>query len=159
MNFLHIPLRSLKSAPRNVKFAALLIAAGILHSMVLVSAAARADLEGLGQFERYFPVVIGISLTFYLLKFGVVFLMLLGRNWARIMFIAVCILGIPGAFRTLGGAREAFNADLFDGLSVILAASIDYIALLYLLTRPAREWFRKSGRTGSAAETEFVSGK
>ena len=80
MSFLHNLMRSLKSAPRNVKFTALLIAAGILHSMVLVPAAVRADLEGLGQFERYFPIVIGISLTFYLLKFGVVFLILLGRN-------------------------------------------------------------------------------
>ena len=152
-------MRVLKSAPRNVIFASLLIAAGTLHAMILVPAAARADLEGMGQFERYFPIVIGISLTFCLLKLGVVFLMLLGRNWARIVFIAICILGIPGAFRTLSGAREAFSAGPADGLSVVLAASIDYIALLYLLTRPAREWFRKGGWTESAAETESDSGK
>ena len=159
MKLMHNLMRTLKSAPRNVKFAALLISAGILHSMVLVPAAARADLEGMGQFERYFPIVIGISLVFYLLKFGVVFLILLGRNWARIVFIAVCVFGIPAAFRTLSGVHEAFNASPVDGLSVLLTALIDYIAVMYLLTRSAREWFRKGGRTAPAVETESVSGK
>lgn len=159
MNLPHNLMRTLNSAPRNVIFAALLITAGTLHAMFLVPAAARADLEGMGQFARYFPIVIGVTLVFYLLKLGVVFLILLGRNWAKIVFIAVCILGIPGAFRTLGGAHEAFNAGPVDGMSLVMAAVIDYIAVLYLLTRPAREWFRNGGRTESADERESASGK
>lgn len=153
MRMLNIFRQKLKAAPRNVVFAAVLIAVGTIHASILLPAAVRADLDGIGSCEEYVPFIVGAALFMYSLKLGLVWLMILGRNWARIVFIVICMLGIPGFIRAAAGAGEMFSRSFGEGLSIALLASTDYIALFYLLTRASGEWFRKGGMKRNASDT------
>ena len=63
-----------------------------------------------------------------------------GRNWARITFLVVVIIGTPGSiFQLLLGLTVTPISGLLDIGGIV----IQIIALIFLFQKPSSDWFRK----------------
>ena len=77
--------------------------------------------------------VLGI-MWFFIYKIGK------GRNWARITFLVLFIIGIPFAVLPL---LQSLAASLFSGLLGIGQTVLQVIALVFLFQKPSSEWFNQ----------------
>jgi len=69
-----------------------------------------------------------------------------GRNWARITFLIICLLGFVSVI-LLMHVMLRLNGPL--SFLIVLAESIlQYVALILLFQREASEWFRGGQRSG-----------
>jgi len=64
-----------------------------------------------------------------------------GRNWARITWLVVLVLGIiPYAF----GLMELFNRSVLVGCLSVTQLVMQMVAIQYIFTKPGSYWFRKT---------------
>lgn len=63
-----------------------------------------------------------------------------GRNWARITFLVLFIIGIPFAVLPL---LQSLAANPLSGLLGIGQTVVQVIALVFLFQKPSSEWFRQ----------------
>jgi len=88
-----------------------------------------------------------IAIGFVILSlptFGIIWLFIYkiskGRNWARITFLVLCIIGIPFSVVPL---MQSLAANPFSGLFGIAQIIIQIVALVFLFQRPSSDWFRE----------------
>ena len=87
------------------------------------------------------------ALTFMLLVIIFTFGLLLwliykmdrGRNWARITFLVMFILGVPLSIQPL---IQSLSHSLLSGMLGLAQAALELVALIMLFSRQARPWFR-----------------
>jgi hypothetical protein len=63
-----------------------------------------------------------------------------GRNWARITFLILFVLGIPLSVVPL---LQSLAVNLFSGLLGICQVIIQVISLVLLFLKPSSEWFKR----------------
>jgi len=64
-----------------------------------------------------------------------------GRNWARITWLVLLVLGIiPYAF----GLMELFNRSVLVGCLSVTQLVMQMVAIQYIFTKPGSYWFRKT---------------
>ena len=68
----------------------------------------------------------------------------LGRNWARITFLVLVLIGlVPYAF----ALNTLFSRSILIGCMNITQTVMQIIALHYLFTKPGSTWFQKNTQT------------
>jgi membrane-bound ClpP family serine protease len=84
-----------------------------------------------------------LSLVFLLIFLGICFffvgMIAAGRNWARIVFLVLLIIGLPLALPTYIGELKA---SLPYGSVSILVAILQVIGIVLLFTKNSNLWFR-----------------
>jgi hypothetical protein len=94
------------------------------------------------KYTQVFPPEFAVFLTFSIL--GVMFLFIYmigrGRNWARITYFVLIIVGIPVYVLTF---LQSYPANPIYGLLGIGQTVIDIIALVLLFQKPSSNWFRE----------------
>lgn len=78
-------------------------------------------------------------LTFALIGFFVVKIGQ-GKNWARIVFVVIFVLGVVPAIFTW---RSEFARSPLLGILSIVQDALQATALYFIFTSPGKEWFRK----------------
>ena len=81
-----------------------------------------------------------LTLVFIGIMYLFVFQIGKGRNWARITFLVLTILGLPFSVHSL---TQTFTANPVSGLLEIGQIVMQIIALVFLFQRPASDWFRE----------------
>ena len=72
-----------------------------------------------------------------------------GRNWARITFLVLAIIGTPLAVKPL---LESLAASPFSGVLGILQSLLQIVGLVLLFLKPSSHWFKKmKGKAGPSA--------
>ena len=61
-----------------------------------------------------------------------------GKNWARITYLVLFILGIPGIIESFPSALEN---SFYHGLFLIVPLTINSIALILLFKKTSSQWF------------------
>jgi uncharacterized membrane protein HdeD (DUF308 family) len=61
-----------------------------------------------------------------------------GRNWARVVFVVLFVLGIP---LWVGPMMDAFATNSIIGMLIITQALIQFIAIAILIQKSSSEWF------------------
>jgi hypothetical protein len=68
------------------------------------------------------------------------FVMILrGQNWARLLYLIIFIIGAPFAFPAI---VTAFQKSPVPAVIRLLQLSLQMMAVVLLLQKPARDWFR-----------------
>jgi hypothetical protein len=62
-----------------------------------------------------------------------------GRNWARITFLVLFIIGLPFSVLPL---LQSLAVNLFSGLLGVAQMVIQVVALVFLFQKPSSDWFR-----------------
>jgi hypothetical protein len=62
-----------------------------------------------------------------------------GRNWARITFLVLTVLGLPFYVLTLKGY---FSASATAGCLNLVQTALQLVALYLIFVRPGSEWFK-----------------
>ena len=62
-----------------------------------------------------------------------------GRNWARLLYIGMSILGIPITIYTLLDKLHGYDSMV---LSSIFTTALNIVTVVILLSKPSREWFQ-----------------
>ena len=131
-------MKEKKSRPDKVSTAIILlwivIAAGVISSIFNFSSSleiANASGFGLGWliFTLYFTYLL---LAFFIWKIGQ------GRNWARITYLVLFILGVPMTI-------YSYLISAISTLSIILGiagAIVQIIALIFLFQKQSSDWFK-----------------
>jgi hypothetical protein len=63
-----------------------------------------------------------------------------GKNWARVTFLVLTILGTPSAIKAL---IDGVSVGTFSSLLGMFQMAIQFCALILLFRSPAKDWFRK----------------
>lgn len=88
-------------------------------------------------------VTSGFALTILLFVLGVFVLLVwkisIGRNWARITFL---ILTILGAYPWLLGLSHEFAVSPVYGAASLVQVGLQLCAIVLLFVKPASDWFR-----------------
>lgn len=63
-----------------------------------------------------------------------------GKNWARVVFLVLFVLGIVVAILTW---RSEFAHSRLLGILSIVQAALQATALYFIFTSPGKEWYRK----------------
>ena len=63
-----------------------------------------------------------------------------GRNWARITFLVLFIVGTPLSVLPL---MQSLGANPISGLLGIVQTIIQIVALVFLFQKPSSDWFRE----------------
>jgi len=81
-------------------------------------------------------------ITFFVLGIMWFFIYMIGkgRNWARITFLVLFIIGIPFAILPL---LQSLAANPISGLLGIGQTVIQVIALVFLFQKPSSAWFKE----------------
>jgi len=66
-----------------------------------------------------------------------------GRNWARILFLVLVILGLVVTALVLPTAMTIYRARPLNGLVSLINLVIEVVTMYLLLTAPARAWFKQ----------------
>ena len=123
----------------NPKPVVVTIATRMLYSTLAIGVI-RCSLEWSRLTQVTSPVLIFISMTFTLgIMLWLTYKMDNGRNWARITFLVLCILGVP--FAVLPLLRSLSNSPISGALGLAQVA-LQLAALIFLFRRDARLWFR-----------------
>jgi hypothetical protein len=123
--------------PRPAKVA---IAVGLLWLTLLLQAAALTFLWRLFRlFSTEMYVVAGVVTAIWALVAFFVAMIERGRNWARITYLVVFLLGLP--FSAFSIATNYEQAPLL-ALSGIVQALLQLAAMVMLFAPPAGAWFR-----------------
>jgi hypothetical protein len=67
-----------------------------------------------------------------------------GRNWARILFIVLAIVGLIVAAVSLPFTIQVYTAEPLTGILSLVQLILEAATLYLLLTAPARAWFKQS---------------
>jgi hypothetical protein len=123
----------LKERPAEVNRATALLSA----TLVIGMGKAVADWQHLSRAGVLFTLVVS---AFNLALFGLLFWKIhKGRNWARITFLVLLVLGLlPYGFML----RSELHRSPWLGLIGILQTTIQLYAVALLCTSPGKEWFR-----------------
>lgn len=116
-----------------VKLLYVTLGIGVLRSIgesMEVSMRAQSISPAYAVFKAFF--VFGI-MWFFICMIGK------GRNWARITFLVLFIIGIPSAVFPL----QSLAANPISGLLGIGQTVIQIIALVFLFQKPSSDWFRE----------------
>ena len=95
------------------------------------------------QAEVMFPVFVPLFIMFFVLGITWLFIFIMigkGRNWARITFLVLFIIGIPFSVLPL---MQSLAANPISGLLGIVQTIIQIVAIVFLFQKPSSEWFRK----------------
>lgn len=96
---------------------------------------------------RVAPLVSGVSLVsvllFALVFFGIYLFLVskiaAGRNWARIVFLVLLVIGLPFAVPTY--LAELRTSVVFGSISILIAV-LQVVATYLLFTRNSNRWFK-----------------
>ena len=113
-----------------VKLLYITLGIGVLRSIMEASMHAQMASPALVMFITFF--VLGIMWLF-------IYMIGKGRNWARIAFLALFIIGIPFSVLPL---LQSLAANPISGLLGIGQTVIQIIALVFLLQKPSSDWFK-----------------
>ncbi len=84
-----------------------------------------------------------LSLFFVLIFFGICFffvaMIATGRNWARIVFLILLIIGLPFAIPTY---LTQLRMNLLHGSVSIVVAILQIIGMVLLFTKNSNQWFK-----------------
>lgn len=69
-----------------------------------------------------------------------------GRNWARILFLVLAILGVAYMVLAMPAALAVYKARPLTGLLSLANFVLEIYTMYLLLTAPAREWFKQPAR-------------
>lgn len=83
--------------------------------------------------------IIGLLLTFSFTLF-IFFMILRGKNWARLLYLFLFIIGAPFAFPAV---LTAFQKTPFLAVIRLLQISLQLMAVVLLLQKSTRDWFIK----------------
>jgi len=123
------------SRPANVgtavKLLYITLGIGVVRSIMEASTTAKVASPGFVMFITFF--VLGI-MWFFIYMIGK------GRNWARITFLVLFIIGIPFAILPL---LQSLAANPISGLLGIGQTVIQVIALVFLFQKPSSAWFKE----------------
>jgi len=89
----------------------------------------------------YFLVAIFLLIAFFGICFFLVSKIAAGRNWARIVFIVLVLIGLP--FAILGYIQELRTSLLSGSISIIIAI-LQLIGTYLLFTKNSNAWFRRT---------------
>ena len=86
-------------------------------------------------------MLLGIFAIFITLSFTglLLFKIWRGRNWARLLYIILFFIGAPFAFPEF---FVVFQKNPISGVIHLLQLSLQLMAVVLLLQRPSRDWFR-----------------
>ncbi len=104
---------------------------GVLRSIMETSRLAQGTSVGFVLFIGF--AVLGV-MWFFIYMIGK------GRNWARVTFLVLFILGVPLAVLPL---LQSLAANPFSGLLGIAQTVILIVALVFLFQKPSSNWFRR----------------
>jgi len=62
-----------------------------------------------------------------------------GRNWARIIFVVLMVLGISPTLRMI---VNEFSKSAFQGTVSVVQFGLQIYATVLLITKPSRDWFQ-----------------
>lgn len=114
-----------------VKLLYITLGIGVLRSIMEASMQAQMASPAFVMFITFF--VLGIMWLF-------IYLIGKGRNWARITFLVLFIIGIPFSVLPL---LQSLAANPISGLLGIGQTVIQIIALVFLFQKPSSDWFRE----------------
>jgi hypothetical protein len=137
---------TIKDIPNNVVFGVTLI----FISVILTALRAPSEIQNNPDLE-YFPsyfiyILTALVIVLSLFKLGIATLIITKHNWARIVFLVICILGLPLSLKSLILVNQLFHESVRFGLSALLYVCIDYFALGFLYTSSARVWFKNKSK-------------
>ena len=66
-----------------------------------------------------------------------------GRNWARILFLVLAIIGLVGTAFVVPMALAIYKARPLTGLLSVVNFALEIYTMYLLLTAPARAWFKQ----------------
>jgi hypothetical protein len=66
-----------------------------------------------------------------------------GRNWARILFLVLVILGLVATIFVMPTALALYKAQPLSGVLSLVNFVLEICTMYLLLTAPAREWFKQ----------------
>ncbi len=94
--------------------------------------------------HKFSGTTLVLSIVFLIIFFGICFFFVskiaAGRNWARIVFLVLLIIGLPLATPTY---IAELRTNLPYGLVSIVVAIIQVLALVLLFAKTSNPWFRK----------------
>jgi lysylphosphatidylglycerol synthetase-like protein (DUF2156 family) len=122
------------SRPRVVIIAGCLIAL----SVAIAGIDAATDTGSTSNFSS--KVTIFWFVVLVLLAAGFVYKLLQGRNWARVTYVVILVVGIPSLITNV---REVMIAPSTFNIVFLLQSMIQFSALGLLFSPSARAWFRK----------------
>ena len=114
-----------------VKLLYITLGIGVLRSIMEASMHAQMASPAFVMFVTFF--VLGIMWLF-------IHMIGKGRNWARITFLVLFIVGIPFSILPL---LQSLAAAPISGLLGIGQTVIQVIALVFLFQKPSSDWFRE----------------
>jgi hypothetical protein len=122
------------SRPRAVIIAGCLI----VLSVAIAGIDAATDTNSTSSFGSIVTIVWFVVLVF--LVAGFVYKLFQGRNWARVTYVVILVVGIPSVITTI---RDVMIAPSAFGVEFLLQSIIQFSALGLLFSPSARAWFRK----------------
>jgi hypothetical protein len=137
-HFIKLDMAEKKNRPDKVSTAITLlwitIAIGIVSSTINFSASLKvAEASGLGLawliFTLYFTF---LFLAFFIYKIGQ------GRNWARITFLVLFIIGVPMTIYSY----LTTPIDIFSLLLGLASTIMQLVALVFLFQKSSSDWFK-----------------
>jgi hypothetical protein len=94
------------------------------------------------NWSLYTQVDVGVVAFSLLFDLGLMGLLIYkideGRNWARIAYLVIFIIGMPFYIRAM---CKLFSFSMFGDLFSLLRAAMEIVALKFLFSREARPWF------------------
>src|SRR5574340_560235 len=86
-------------------------------------------------------MVLGIFAIFLTLSFTVflIFMILRGQNWARLLYITLFFLGLP---LSVPAFLMALSKNPISAFINLIQLSLQMMAVVLLLQKPTRDWFR-----------------
>jgi hypothetical protein len=86
-------------------------------------------------------IILGVFAIFLTLSFTIflIFMILRGQNWARLLYITLFFLGLPFSVPTFLMALSKNPISAFTNLTQL---SLQMMAVVLLLQKPTRDWFR-----------------
>lgn len=114
-----------------VKLLYISLGIGVLRNIMESSTQAEVASPAFVMFIAFF--VLGI-MWFFILMIGK------GRNWARITFLVLFIIGTPFSVLPL---MQSLAANPISGLLGIVQIIIQIVAIVFLFQKPSSDWFRE----------------
>ena len=131
--------QSAANRPRSVSTAVNLLWASLVVGLLKVL----MDLSHLGGIASVAVIVVG-SVIFVALFGFLYFKISVGKNWARITFLVVGVIGIVPTFSIVS---TEFSRSVVLGTLSLLQLALQAYAAFLLFTQPGSSWFRKGTAT------------
>jgi|GEM_PF-1322058 FtsH-binding integral membrane protein len=94
----------------------------------------------IAQYPTFSPTFYYLIILFsYAFLFFFIYKIRKGRNWARITFFILFVLGLPFSIFTL---PNSFTISLINGVLTIIGIILQIIALVFLFQKPSSDWFK-----------------